>query len=385
MLEYCVCPKCEKMIMLDSDIPAGFCLYCGTHIAYDESREELLNGLRACVPDELTLETDLSELIDDDDAPQVEEVRGLSECREECAKAQDFFEKWDFSKAFDGFCRALEFYPKDFESRCGRLVSAILKLKDVENWESYLNSCVDVIRSQSDWSMAQSALEYALEIIRKFFSRGGRFVSEYYTRGFFAKIMESFPPLRTPAAEILAHCINIDCAPLYNAARFDNETTRFAVGNYPAEPDKELRKSFILVLRYHPDEHVKESLCRALYVYDREVWLRTADEARINDAITLCERVSDGSFPQGQSKMVIGVIYDFLMMGALEQGSTALEKRLFLSRVYSIGQMRRMDKFFGGKLFFCRLYSDIYLAQKTADPTSAEYKRIQQRLRALSE
>lgn len=385
MLEYCVCPKCEKMIMLDSDLAAGFCLYCGTHIAYDEAREELLDGLRACVPDELTLETDLSELIDDDDLPQVEEPRGLKECREECAKAQDFFRKWDFAKAFDGFSRALEFYPKDFESRCGLLTAGILKLKDTENWEGYLKNCIDVIRSQSDWSMAQSALEYALEIIRKFFSRGGRFVSEYYTRGFFAKIMESFPPLRTAAAEILAHCLNIDCAPLYNAARFDSETTRFAVGDYPREPDKELRKSYLLVLKYHPNEHIKESLCRALYVYDREVWLRTADEARINDAIMLCENVSDGSFPKAQSEMVIGVIYDLLMMGALEKSTTALEKRLFLSRIYSIGQMRQMDKFFGNRLFFCRLYSDIYLSQKGADPTSAEYKRIQQRLHTLSD
>ena len=57
--------------------------------------------------------------------------------------------------------------------------------------------------------------------------------------------------------------------------------------------------------------------------------------------------------------MVTDVLYDFLMMGALEQSSSALEKRLFLSRVYTIGQMRRMDKFFGSDLFFCRLYSDI--------------------------
>ena len=33
MLDYCMCPKCERMIMLDSDFETGFCLYCGTHIS----------------------------------------------------------------------------------------------------------------------------------------------------------------------------------------------------------------------------------------------------------------------------------------------------------------------------------------------------------------
>ena len=210
-------------------------------------------------------------------------------------------------------------------------------------------------------------------------------MSEYYTRGFFTRLMESFPPLRTLACEILAHCINVDCAPLYNAARLDGETSRFAVGSYPAEPDKDLRRSYLPVLRFHPDARVKEALCRAVYVYDREVWLRTVDEGRINDAISLCESVCGGSFPPQDSKMVTDVLYDFLMMGALEQSSSALEKRLFLSRVYTIGQMRRMDKFFGSDLFFCRLYSDIYLAQSSADATSAEYRRIQQRLRTLAD
>lgn len=384
MLEYCVCPKCARMIMLDSDMASGFCLYCGTHIAYDEAREELLSGLRASVPAELSIEADLSGLIDDDDAPE-EDTRGLAECREECAKAQELFRKWDFSKAFEGFQSALSYYPNDFESRCGLLTSGILKLKDTENWERWLKDCTAVIRSQSDWSMAQSSIEYALEIVKKFFSRGGRFVSEYYTRGFFTRLMESFPPLRTLASEILAHCINVDCAPLYSAARLDGETTRFAVGSYPPEPDKDLRLSYLPVLRYHPDERVKEALCRAIYVYDREIWLRTVDEGRINDAISLCESVSDGSFRPKASEMVTGVIYDFLMMGALEQSTTALEKRLFLSRVYTIEQMRRMDRFFGSDLFFCRLYSDIYLAQKNADATSAEYRRIQQRLRTLTD
>lgn len=47
MLEYCMCPKCERMIMLDPDFATGFCLYCGTHIAYEESREFLLEGLKS--------------------------------------------------------------------------------------------------------------------------------------------------------------------------------------------------------------------------------------------------------------------------------------------------------------------------------------------------
>ena len=62
MLEYCMCPKCERMIMLDPDFATGFCLYCGTHIAYEESREFLLEGLKSTLPDELRLEADLSEL-----------------------------------------------------------------------------------------------------------------------------------------------------------------------------------------------------------------------------------------------------------------------------------------------------------------------------------
>lgn len=384
MLEYCVCPRCSRMIMLDSDMASGFCLYCGTHIAYDEAREELLSGLRASLPDELSVEADFSALIDDDDAPEAE-PRGFAECREECARAQELFRKWDFTKAYESFTAALEHYPNDFESRCGLLTSGILRLKDTENWERLLDSCISVIRSQSDWSMAQSSVEYALEIVKKFFMRGGRFVSEYYTRGFFARVTECFPPLRQLAAEILAHCLNVDCAPLCSAARLDGETTRFAVGNYPPEPDKDLRISYLLVLRFHPNDRVKEALCRALYVYDRDVWLRTADEARINDAIALCESVSDGSFPPETAEMVTGVIYDFLMMGALEQSASPLEKRMFLARVYTPAQMRRMERFFGNDLFFWRLWADIYLSQKNADPTGAEYRRIRQRLCALSD
>lgn len=44
MLDYCMCPKCERMIMLDSDFETGFCLYCGTHISYQDSRESCWKG-----------------------------------------------------------------------------------------------------------------------------------------------------------------------------------------------------------------------------------------------------------------------------------------------------------------------------------------------------
>ena len=50
MLDYCMCPKCERMIMLDSDFETGFCLYCGTHISYQDSREFLLEGLKSADP-----------------------------------------------------------------------------------------------------------------------------------------------------------------------------------------------------------------------------------------------------------------------------------------------------------------------------------------------
>ena len=65
MLDYCMCPKCERMIMLDSDFETGFCLYCGTHISYQDSREFLLEGLKSAVPDDMKIEADLSELIDE--------------------------------------------------------------------------------------------------------------------------------------------------------------------------------------------------------------------------------------------------------------------------------------------------------------------------------
>ncbi len=383
MLEYCVCLKCERMIMLDSDLPSGFCLYCGTHIAFDEAREELLEGLRAAIPDELALVADLSELIDEDDAG--DNSYGLSECREECQKAQELMTKWEFAKAFEGFKKALEWYPNDFESVCGLMTAGILNLKDVENWENYLSGTIALIRSQSDWTRAQNSLEFALGIVEKFLSKGGRFVSPLYTRGFFARLMESFPALRKTACRLLAHCMNVDSAPLTDAARLDHETTRFAVGNYPEEPDKEFRHAMLLIMKYHDDVRVKENLCRALYVYDRVGWLRNRDEIRINDAIAFCEEITGGGYEPSSVKIALSTIYDLLMMGGLEQNTTPHEKQMFLERVYSIEQMRRMNRFFSGSLFFNRLYSRIYLNQKNANPLSAEYKRIQEKIRQLSD
>lgn len=382
MLEYCVCPKCERMIMLDGDFPSGFCLYCGTQISYAESRERLLAGLKSVIPDELVLEADLSELIDEDDP--VEVVYGLAECREESDKAHEYMGKWDFEKAFAAYERALEWCPTDFESMCGRMTAGILRLKDVEKWESYLGDCIALIRSQADWNMAQKALEYALDIMRKFLSKGGRFVSPHYTRGFFGRLTESFPVLRKTACDIFAHCLNVAYAPFTDAARLDHETTRFAVGNYPAEQIKEYRGGMLLVLRYHEDSRVKEGLCRALYVYDRASWLRNKDAARINDAIALCESVTDGSFPPADVKIVISAIYDLLMMGGLEQNTTPREKRLFLSKVYTYEQIKKMERFFSGYLFFWQLYGEIYLMQKKSSPISAEYKRIQEKIKQLS-
>lgn len=383
MLEYCVCPKCERMIMLDSEFASGFCLYCGTHIAYSEAREELLNGLRAAIPDELVLEADLSELLPEDDIS--DSADGIEQCREECEKAKALMLKWDFAKAYYGYEKALEWYAKDFEGVCGLMTAGILKLNDVENWEKRLNDTIALIRSQNDWMAAQKSLEYALGIVKKFLSKGGRFISPAYTRGFFAKVMESFPAIRGTACEIFAHCLNIDNAPFTDAARLDHETTRYAVGSYPDEPDKELRHSMLLVLKYHDDPRVKESLCRALYVYDRAVWLRNKDDQRINDAISLCETVTNGGYTPENVKIVLGAAYDLLMMGGLEQNTTQHEKLLFLSRVYSIEQVRRMNRFFSGSRFFNRVYSEVYLKQKNANPLSAEYKRIEEKIRQLSD
>ena len=153
MLDYCMCPKCERMIMLDSDFETGFCLYCGTHISYQDSREFLLEGLKSAVPDDMKIEADLSELIDEDDA--YTDAYGTDECRTECSKAQEYMGKWDFANAFKHYTAALDWLPKDFEACCGKLTAGILKLNDVENWESYLRDCTALIRSQPDWTMAQ--------------------------------------------------------------------------------------------------------------------------------------------------------------------------------------------------------------------------------------
>ena len=383
MLEYCACPKCTRMIMLDSEMESGFCCYCGTHILYAEAREELLNGLKDSLPDELVLESDLSELLPDD-FESYEDTYGLDECRAECVRGAEFLGKWDFGEAFKAFSKALDWRPSDFESRCGLMISGILRLRDTENWERYLSECVDQIRSQSDWNMAGGALEYAMNTIKKFLSKGGRYVSPSYTVGFFEKLTRTFPTLKQTAAEILAHCLNIENAPFTDAARLDHETTKFAVGNCPTEPDKNLRRGLLIVMRCHCDIRVKESLCRALYVYDRAVWLRAKDEARINDAVMLCEEITNGEYPPGDVKIVLGAMYDFLMMGALEPKTTEREKLMFLSTVYSFERIRQMERFFSGKVFYNKLYAEIYLKQKGASLISSEYKRIQAKIAKLT-
>lgn len=381
MLDYCLCPKCERMIMLDSEFDTGFCLYCGTHISYEESREFFLEGLKSAVPDEFTLEADLSELIDEDEC---EDNYGCDECRAECSKAQEFMGKWDFAGAFQHYSAALEWCPKDFEACCGRLTAGLLKLNDVENWEQRLADCVSLIRSQNDWNMAQKSLEYALDIMERFLSKGGRFVSPAYTYGFFNSLCESFPALREKAAVIFAHCVNVDNAPFTDAARLDHETTRFAVGSYPSEPDKNLSRHLLLIMKYHPNERAKHSLCRALYVYDRAVWLRSRDEARIDDVLNFLDKMFDDSYSTEDRKAALDAGYDFLLMGGIEPGSTQREKLLFLSGVYSYRQIKRMERFFSGSAFFNRLYLDVYLKQKGASPLSAEYKRVEMKLRSLT-
>lgn len=383
MLEYCMCPKCEHMIMLDSDLATGFCLYCGTHIAYQESREFLLEGLKSTLPDELKLEADLSELIDEDDALQ--DSYGTEECRQECAKAGEYLGKWDFANAFRRYSAALEWRPKDFEACCGRMTSGILKLNDVENWQQRLEDCTALIRSQSDWNTAQKALEYAFDILQRFLSKGGRFVSPVYTFGFFRAVTESFPMLRERAAIILAHCVNIDNAPFTDAARLDHETTRFAVGSYPKEPDRDLAVKLLLIMKYHPDSRQKHTLIRAVYVYDRECWLKIHDEQRINDVLDFLDGMFSGDYSLDDRRAALHAGADLLLMNALEPGSTEREKLIFLTRVYSWQQMKRMERFFSGSAFFNRLLLDIYLEQKGASPLTAEYRRIRKKLDTLTD
>lgn len=382
MLDYCLCPKCERMIMLDGDFPTGFCLYCGTHIAFSEAREDFLSGIRSAIPDEFVLEADLSELIDEDDAQ--ENAYGISECREECAKAQELMGKWDFAKAYEHYSRAVELCPSDFESVCGRMTSGILKLNDVENWESRLRECTALIRSQNDWNMAQKSLEYSLSVLKKFLSKGGRFVAPYYTYGFFKIITEKFPALCETAMRIFAHCLNVDNAPFTDAARLDHETTRFAVGSFSAEPAKNLRYPLLLVMKFHPEPRVSENLCRALYVYDRVGWLRAHDQERIEDVIGFMELIYRDPYAEPHRKAAVEVGYDFLMMGGMEHNTTPKEKQLFLARIYTYKQIQRMERFFGEDLFFRRLQGEIYLKQKGATPVSAEYNRIQDKLRDLA-
>ena len=337
MLDYCMCPKCERMIMLDSDFETGFCLYCGT-----------------------------------------------DECRMECSKAQEYMGKWDFANAFKHYTAALEWLPKDFEACCGKLTAGILKLNDVENWESYLRDCTALIRSQPDWNMAQKSLEYSLDILKRFLSKGGRFVSPAYTYGFFKELCDSFPALRTQAAVILAHCVNVDNAPYTDAARLDHETSRFAVGSYPPEPDKSLARHLLLIMKYHPDERAKHTLIRAVYVYDRAVWLRNHDNARIDDVLDFLEQMFSGSYSTEDRKAALDAGCDLLLMRALEPASTQREKLMFLTGVYSFGQIRRMERFFSGSAFFNRLYLEIYLKQPGASPISSEYRRIEEKLKTLS-
>ena len=374
MLQYCVCPKCGRMIMLEDEFETGFCCCCGTHIAFDDARSDFLSGLKASVPDELALEADLSELIDEDEEKSA--VYGLLECEQKRAEAQEFLGKWDFGSAFVMFSEALDRYPEDFESRCGLMTAGILRLKDTENWEMYLSECIDRIRSRDNWNMTGKALEYILGIMKKFLSKGGRYVSPSYTIGFWERLVRAFPEHKQTAAEILAHCLNVENAPFTDAARLDHETTKFAVGNAPAEPDKNLSRGMLLVLRCHCDLRVKEALCRALYVYDRAVWLRAKDYDRINDALNLCETVTTGAFSPNDVKIVISTIYDFLMMGGIEQNAKECEKITFLKSLYSYPLMRRMERFFSSYQFFWKLFAEVFLSQKNASLLSPEYKRI---------
>lgn len=200
--------------------------------------------------------------------------------------------------------------------------------------------------------------------------------SPSYTVGFWERLVRAFPEHKQTAAEILAHCLNVENAPLTDAARLDRETTQFAVGNHPAEPDKNLSRGMLIVLKNHCDSRVKEALTRALYVYDRAVWLRTKDYDRINDALNLCDSVTNGGFSPDDVRIVITSIYDFLMMGGIEQNTKDYEKIAFLKTLYSYQQMRRMERFFSSKQFFWKLYAEIFLSQKNASLLSPEYKRI---------
>ncbi|MGN0683098.1 MAG: hypothetical protein ACI4JY_05420, partial [Oscillospiraceae bacterium] len=112
--------------------------------------------------------------------------------------------------------------------------------------------------------------------------------------------------------------------------------------------------------------------------------LRAKDNVHIEDALSLCDEITNGRYKPEDVKMVLNTIYDFLMMGALEQNSTENEKIMFLSSVYSYSQVRRMERYFGGTVFFNKLYGEVYLKQKGATLISPEYKRIQAKIAQLS-
>lgn len=83
------------------------------------------------------------------------------------------------------------------------------------------------------------------------------------------------------------------------------ETSRFAVGSYPPEPDKSLARHLLLITKYHPDERAKHTLIRAVYVYDRAVWLRNHDNARIDDVLDFLEQMFSGSYSTEDRKAAL--------------------------------------------------------------------------------
>lgn len=55
-------------------------------------------------------------------------------------------------------------------------------------------------------------------------------------------------------------------------------------------------------MKYHPDERAKHTLIRAVYVYDRAVWLRNHDNARIDDVLDFLEQMFSGATPPRTGK-----------------------------------------------------------------------------------
>lgn len=116
------------------------------------------------------------------------------------------------------------------------------------------------------------------------------------------------------------------------------------MGSYPPEPDKNLARHLLLIMKYHPDERAKHTLIRAVYVYDRAVWLRNHDNARIDDVLDFLEQMFSGSYSTEDRKAALDAGCDLLLMRALEPASTQREKLMFLTGVYSFGQIRRMER-----------------------------------------